>query len=509
MGALVGATFASGVSAPELERAVLAIDWKRTVGGQGQRDRMPIERKLTQLTYSNPLEVGLQHGSVRLPGGLIATQEIEQSIRTLVAAARYTHSFDDLPIPFRAIATDMVAGEMVVLDGGDLAEAMRASMALPGVFSPVQIDGKVLSDGGITRNLPIDIARKLCADVVIAVWMSSPPPTAVRSELLAEPRDALARRDDHGQRARADRELGRGGHRHRGADGRHRLGLVRARARGDGARPQGGRRAARRSRPLRRFRRRLPDLAQEGAQNRGGQTRARRRSHRRPTARERRLRARGASAGRARQGRERRRDRGRHRADLRARRFRAGRLRRHRPAGGPRARDHAGREGLGAELPALRFWARRERRRRHRLRCCAWITTAPGSTRSAAAGTTRCNSAGRAVVEDGLLPAARRAAALLRAADRAGGRRLRGRLRRWRSRRALHHAAAIRTGGSRRELRHRRAAAARRAQRLERGRARHGARRCRSSRARPTRPSRCARCSTRATLSRCRRAARS
>ncbi len=152
----------------------------------------------------------MQHGSVRLPGGLIATQEIEQSIRTLVEAARYTHSFDDLPIPFRAIATDMVAGEMVVLDGGDLAEAMRASMALPGVFSPVQIDGKILSDGGITRNLPVDIARKLCADVVIAVWMSSPTPTAVRSKLLAEPRDALARRDDHGQRARADRELGRG-----------------------------------------------------------------------------------------------------------------------------------------------------------------------------------------------------------------------------------------------------------------------------------------------------------
>jgi len=178
MGALVGATFASGVPAPELERAVLAIDWKRTVGGQGRRDRMPIERKLTQLTYSNPLEVGLQHGSVRLPGGLIATQEIEQAIRTLVASARYTHNFDDLPLPFRAIATDMVAGDMVVLDGGDLAEAMRASMAMPGVFSPVLIDGKVLSDGGITRNLPVDIARNLCADVVIAVWMSSPPPTA-------------------------------------------------------------------------------------------------------------------------------------------------------------------------------------------------------------------------------------------------------------------------------------------------------------------------------------------
>jgi NTE family protein len=177
MGALVGATFASGVTASELERAVLAIDWKRTVGGEGRRDRMPIDRKLTALTYSNPLEVGLQNGSIRLPGGLIATQEIEQSIRTLVSSARYTHNFDELPIPFRAVATDIVAADMVVLDGGDLAEAMRASMAMPGVFSPVMIDGKLLSDGGITRNLPVDIARKLCADVVIAVWMSSPPPT--------------------------------------------------------------------------------------------------------------------------------------------------------------------------------------------------------------------------------------------------------------------------------------------------------------------------------------------
>ena len=178
MGALVGATFASGVSANELERAVLAIDWKRTVGGQGRRDRMPIRRKLSTLTYSNPLEVGVQSSGVRLPSGLIASQEIEQSIRTLVQSARYTHNFDDLPIPFRAVATDMVEGDMVVLDGGDLAEAMRASMAMPGVFSPVTIDGKLLSDGGITRNLPVDIARKLCGDVVIAVWMSSPPPTA-------------------------------------------------------------------------------------------------------------------------------------------------------------------------------------------------------------------------------------------------------------------------------------------------------------------------------------------
>ncbi|HVJ30740.1 MAG TPA: patatin-like phospholipase family protein [Gammaproteobacteria bacterium] len=178
MGALVGATYATGMSPEEIERQVLAIDWERTVGGQGRRDRMPIKRKLATMTYTLPLEVGMSRSGVRMPGGLIVTQEIEQFIRTLVAPFRYTEDFDDLPIPFRAIATDMVAGEIVVLDQGDLSEAMRASMALPGVFAPIEREGKVLSDGGMMRNLPVDFGRELCGDVVIAVWMSSPPADA-------------------------------------------------------------------------------------------------------------------------------------------------------------------------------------------------------------------------------------------------------------------------------------------------------------------------------------------
>ena len=178
MGALVGATFATGMRAEEIQRQVLAIDWQRTVGGQGRRDRMPIKRKLATMTYTIPLEIGMNRSGVRMPGGLIVTQEIEQFIRTLVAPFRYTSDFDDLPIPFRAVATDMVAGEVVILDDGDLSEAMRASMALPGVFSPVTLDGKVLSDGGMMRNLPVDIGRELCGEVVIAVWMSSPPAEA-------------------------------------------------------------------------------------------------------------------------------------------------------------------------------------------------------------------------------------------------------------------------------------------------------------------------------------------
>jgi NTE family protein len=175
MGALVGGTFATGMRPEEIERQVLAIDWERTVGGQGRRDRMPIKRKLATMTYTIPLELGMNRDGISMPGGLIVTQEIEQFIRTLVAPFRYTQDFDDLPIPFRAVATDMVAGEVVVLDKGDLSEGMRASMALPGVFAPVTLDDKVLSDGGMMRNLPVDIGRQLCGEVVIAAWMSSPP----------------------------------------------------------------------------------------------------------------------------------------------------------------------------------------------------------------------------------------------------------------------------------------------------------------------------------------------
>jgi NTE family protein len=175
MGALVGAVLAAGTHPAELERQMVAIKWEEVVGGQGRRDRTPIGRKLSGITYTNSFEFGIGRGRLLTPGGFISTEQIEQALRTLVARAEATRDFDDLPIPFRAIATDMQQGEMVVLDSGDLPVAMRASMAAPGVFAPVMIDGRLLSDGGLMRNVPIDVARDLCADVVIAVWLTTPP----------------------------------------------------------------------------------------------------------------------------------------------------------------------------------------------------------------------------------------------------------------------------------------------------------------------------------------------
>ena len=181
MGALVGAGYASGIPAQELQGFITGIDWKSVVGGLGQRDLQPVEQKRAGVTYSNNLEVGIQDGGLRLPGGLVNTSGIEDLLRTYVARSRMQPNFDRLPIPFRAVATDMVTGEMVVLAHGDIATAMRASMAIPGAFAPVHIGDYILSDGGMVRNIPVDVARELCADIVIVVNLVEP---AVKPEKL-------------------------------------------------------------------------------------------------------------------------------------------------------------------------------------------------------------------------------------------------------------------------------------------------------------------------------------
>ena len=178
MGALVGATFAAGVPPQVIESQVLAVNWAETVGTEGNRDRMSIRQKLESRPYTNSLDLGVRNGGLIGSGGFLNTQSIDDLLRTLVAGARDTSDFDALPIPFRAVATDMVSGNMVVLRDGDLSVAMRASMAVPGAFTPVIVGDQVLADGGQMRNVPVDIARAMCGDVIIAVSLATPPPTA-------------------------------------------------------------------------------------------------------------------------------------------------------------------------------------------------------------------------------------------------------------------------------------------------------------------------------------------
>jgi NTE family protein len=190
MGALVGGIYATGQTATEMDAAVREISWSETIAFAGRRKKEPMHRKLAGITYSNSLELGWDGGRFQTPRGFVDAQRIEQTIRALVSQGQGVDDFDGLPIPFRAIATDMQTGEMVVLSSGDLALAMRASMAVPGFFAPVTLDGRILGDGGLSRNLGVDVARQTCADVVIAVAVPSPQPTA---EQLQSPLSMMGR----------------------------------------------------------------------------------------------------------------------------------------------------------------------------------------------------------------------------------------------------------------------------------------------------------------------------
>ncbi|HEY2676633.1 MAG TPA: patatin-like phospholipase family protein [Steroidobacteraceae bacterium] len=176
MGALVGAAYATGMSSQELETFVTAVDW-RDILQSAPRQSIPVNRKSRDLVFPLGLEVGVKDGSLALPGGLIPTHKIEALFRHIVGDAGPISDFNDLPIPFRAVATDIESGQMTVFDRGDLAQAMRASMAVPGAFAPVNYNGRLQADGMLVRNLPIDVARQTCADVVIAVPVGNPGPT--------------------------------------------------------------------------------------------------------------------------------------------------------------------------------------------------------------------------------------------------------------------------------------------------------------------------------------------
>jgi NTE family protein len=193
MGALVGGGYASGIPAPQMRAFLEGINWQHVIGGLGRRNLEPIEQKRQGVTYTNNLQMGIKNSRIVLAPGLIDTSAIEDLLRGFVGKARFQTDFDRLPIPYRAVATDMVSGRMVVLNHGDLATAMRASMAIPGAFAPVIVENQILADGGLVRNVPVDVARNLCAEVVIVVNLVSPP---AKPEDLQAPGQLLGRTMD-------------------------------------------------------------------------------------------------------------------------------------------------------------------------------------------------------------------------------------------------------------------------------------------------------------------------
>jgi len=174
MGAIVAGAYSSGMSVEEMERRVRAVRWDRVLSDQPSRAERSVRSKQLDQRNIYGAELGIRDGELLFPAGAIIGQHLDAFLASLIGGAVDLKSFDELPIPYRAVATDVVDGSMVILDHGNLAGAMRASMSVPGVFAPQHIGDRRLVDGGLVRNLPIDVARELGAEVIIAVNLGTP-----------------------------------------------------------------------------------------------------------------------------------------------------------------------------------------------------------------------------------------------------------------------------------------------------------------------------------------------
>ncbi len=174
MGAIVGGLYASGMSIEEIEHLTKHMDWRDALNDRPSRNFRSFRRKEEDNLNLMAFEMGFNGGQVAFPRGIIAGQKLSFVLKTRTLAVAGIDNFDELPVPFRAVASDIVSGEKVVLKRGNLPEAMRASMSVPTIFSPVEIEGRTLVDGALVDNVPIDIVRQMNADIIIAVDVGLP-----------------------------------------------------------------------------------------------------------------------------------------------------------------------------------------------------------------------------------------------------------------------------------------------------------------------------------------------
>lgn len=174
MGAIVGGLYATGMDAAELERELLKLDWGQVFASRVDRQHLSQRRKEEDYAFSAAVELGARDGELRAPQGTVSSRGLEVLLRRLTLPVRERGRFADLPTPFRAVATDMETGEAVVMQDGDLALALRASMSVPGLFAPIEREDRLLGDGGLVNNLPVDVARHMGAQRVIAVNVGTP-----------------------------------------------------------------------------------------------------------------------------------------------------------------------------------------------------------------------------------------------------------------------------------------------------------------------------------------------
>ena len=173
MGSIIAAMYATGMSPTEIEKFAEGIDWDSALLPAPSYRQLGYRRKQDRRDYQIEPALGLKHG-LNGPNGINPGHGVGLLLDRIAFPESGIASFDDLPIPFRCVATDMQTGDRVVLHDGSLPRAVRASIAIPGVFTPVEINGRVLADGGMVENIPVEVVREMDADTVIAVYLRLP-----------------------------------------------------------------------------------------------------------------------------------------------------------------------------------------------------------------------------------------------------------------------------------------------------------------------------------------------
>ncbi len=169
MGALVGSLYAMGRTPAEIEQLINSLDWDKLLQGSPSFDNLSFRRKEDRRNIPAPITLRGRANNLKLPNALNPGHEIGLLFDRETLRYTAVNDFDNLPIPFRAVGTDMVKGESVTLKSGSLSRALRATMSIPGIFAPVEINGKILADGGLVNNIPTDVVKAMGADILIVV----------------------------------------------------------------------------------------------------------------------------------------------------------------------------------------------------------------------------------------------------------------------------------------------------------------------------------------------------
>jgi NTE family protein len=174
MGGLVGGFYATGRTPDEIKQLIQTINWDKALSGELKFADLSYRRKQDEIEFPTRLEFGLRHG-VQLPEGFNAGQQVSFILDHATVAYSQIKSFNDLPTPFACVATDLTTGKQKVFHDGSLSLALRATMSLPAIFSPVHSGDNLYTDGGLLNNLPVDVAQQMGAKLTIAVYLQTAP----------------------------------------------------------------------------------------------------------------------------------------------------------------------------------------------------------------------------------------------------------------------------------------------------------------------------------------------